>query len=88
MYGDGVPGPGDLGRRVTARRRELGLSREQLAVLAGMSVAYLAYLETRPASPTLGCVIRLADALQTTPDELLGAGSAGPHVPAAQGAPA
>jgi transcriptional regulator with XRE-family HTH domain len=76
MCDEGTPGAGDLGRRVAARRRELGLSREQLAAETGMSLPYLAYLEAYPANPTMTCLIRLADALQMTTDELCGAGLA------------
>ena len=37
---------------------------------------YLAYLETYPANVTVSCLIRLARALQTTPEALLGAAPA------------
>ena len=76
MYGDGAPDPGDLGRRIAARRRHLGWNRAELAAKAGLSVPYLTYIETRPAAPTMTCLIELADALQTTAEDLLGAGHA------------
>jgi transcriptional regulator with XRE-family HTH domain len=66
-------GPGDLGRRIAARRRQLGWTRAELAARAGLSVPYLTYLETRPAAPTMTCLIELADALETTAEALLGA---------------
>jgi transcriptional regulator with XRE-family HTH domain len=81
MCGNGAPGPGDLGRRITARREQLGWSRKQLAVRAGLSVAYLTYIETHPAVVTMACLVGLADALGTTVAALLGAESAG-QVPA------
>jgi nitroimidazol reductase NimA-like FMN-containing flavoprotein (pyridoxamine 5'-phosphate oxidase superfamily) len=71
-------GPGDLGRRLSRRREELQLSKRQLAELAGMSVPYVEYLETHPALPTQAALRRLATALQTTPEMLLGAGPSGP----------
>lgn len=80
MYSGGVPGPGDLGRRIATRRKHLGWSREQLAVRAGLSVSYLAYIETYPAVVTAACLTELADALETTVGALLGAGSAGQEV--------
>ena len=83
MYGDRIPGPGDLGRRIAARRRQLGCSRAELAAKAGLSVAYLTYLETRPALVTMACLLELADALETTAEALLGAGSAVPIAGAA-----
>ena len=36
---------GDLGQRVAHRRRQLGLSREQVAQRAGIEAGYLDYLE-------------------------------------------
>jgi transcriptional regulator with XRE-family HTH domain len=69
------PGPGDLGRRAARRREELGLNRRQVADRAGMSVLYLEYLEGHPARLTGDALMRLADALRTTPSALLGAGA-------------
>ncbi|WP_214322559.1 helix-turn-helix domain-containing protein [Nonomuraea sediminis] len=62
----------DLGRRIVHHRERLGLSREQVAELAGMSPGYLQYLEEQPGSPSGGALFKLASALQTTVDELLG----------------
>jgi transcriptional regulator with XRE-family HTH domain len=76
--------PGDLGTRVSARRKELKLSRRQLAELAGVSVRYLDYLETHPARPAGELLQRLAAALQTAPETLLGVG---PDQPPSQGGP-
>jgi nitroimidazol reductase NimA-like FMN-containing flavoprotein (pyridoxamine 5'-phosphate oxidase superfamily) len=76
--------PGGLGTRVSARRKELKLSRRQLAELAGLSVRYLEYLETHPARPTREVLQQLAAALQTTPEMLLGAGR---DQPPSQGGP-
>ncbi|MFE8993029.1 helix-turn-helix domain-containing protein [Streptomyces collinus] len=64
---------GDLGRRITQRRTELGLSRQETAARAGMSPAYLRYLEERPpADPGAGTLLRLAGALKTTVWHLTG----------------
>lgn len=76
MYENGLAGAGDLGRRVAARRRHLGLSREQVAAQSGISLPYLTYLETHAANVTVSCLMRLAEVLGTTPAALLGA--AGP----------
>jgi transcriptional regulator with XRE-family HTH domain len=64
--------PGDLGRRVAQRRRELGLTREELAALADVQPEYLAYLEERPAQVSADTLLGLAGALGTTPTALLG----------------
>ena len=73
-----APEPGDLGRRVSSRRRDLKLSRRQLAELASLSEPYLEYLETHPAVPTQAALQHLAAALQTTAQALLGAGPGHP----------
>jgi transcriptional regulator with XRE-family HTH domain len=73
MYGNSAPGPGDLGRRIAARRQQLGWSREQLAAKAGLSVNYLTHIETHAAVVTMACLVGLADALGTTVAALLGA---------------
>jgi nitroimidazol reductase NimA-like FMN-containing flavoprotein (pyridoxamine 5'-phosphate oxidase superfamily) len=65
-------GAGDVGRRVAHRRAELGLSREEVAERAGISPTYLAYLETSPAQPNAGQLMRLASALETSYPELAG----------------
>ena len=43
-----------------------------------MSVPYIQYLETHPARPTRAARLQLADALQTTPETLLGADTPAP----------
>ncbi|GGY89008.1 DNA-binding protein [Streptomyces olivaceoviridis] len=70
----GATDAGDIGRRVAEERRRRGLSREVTAGRARMSPDYLAYLEERPADPTLATLIRLADALGTTVAALRGGG--------------
>ena len=67
-----TPSPGEVGRRVAQRRRDLGLSREQLAERAGMAPAYVEYLEDQWAPVPLPSVARIALALNTTVDELQG----------------
>jgi nitroimidazol reductase NimA-like FMN-containing flavoprotein (pyridoxamine 5'-phosphate oxidase superfamily)/DNA-binding transcriptional regulator YiaG len=74
----GTADPGDLSARVGQRRRELKLTRQEVAARAGMSVPYLAYLENHPARPTVAALRQLALALQTTPESLLGAGTGRP----------
>ncbi|MFJ9031827.1 helix-turn-helix domain-containing protein [Streptomyces sp. NPDC102274] len=71
--GDPVPHRADLGRRVVARRRELGLTREDVAVRAGSAPGYIQYLEEHSAAPGTGFLLRLADALETSVPELTGA---------------
>ncbi|MFE9438544.1 DUF1918 domain-containing protein [Streptomyces sp. NPDC006602] len=71
---DRTPNPGDIGRRVAVERHRSGLSLEETARRARMSPDYLAYLEEQPAEPSVGTLIRLADALGTTVAALRGGG--------------
>ena len=72
-------GVGDLGRRVSERRHELGLSVEELARRAGMDPTYVLSLETSP-SPELTRVAlwKLAAALDTKMDFVSGGGTQAP----------
>lgn len=80
--------PGDLGRRVTHRREELGLSGEELARRTGMAPAYIRHLETNAnALPDLRAVLKLANALETTSGFLLGTGQDRPAGAAVAGSP-
>ena len=66
-------GPGDLARRVAHRRKELGLTVEELAQRVGMDPTYLKYFESS-ATPRLsaGMLNLVALVLDTTPIALSG----------------
>ena len=66
--------PSDLGRRLAARRVELGLDRHVVAERAGVDPHYLEYLEREGSEVTPSTLQHLALALATTPDLLLGIG--------------
>lgn len=68
------PDPGDLSRRLAARRAELRLSLRQVALRARLEPRYLAYLENFPGQPAAATLRQLAAALRTTSSALLGAG--------------
>ncbi len=79
---------GDLARRVSHRRNELGLTTEELARQSGVDACFLAYFEQSADSTlTSGALTRIAVALQTTPlaleggevDRPPGTGHAGMH---------
>jgi len=79
---------GDLARRVTDRRTQLGLSTEELARRAGVDAWFLAYFEQSSDTSLSGsALLRLAAALETTTFELEGgdvdgapgSGRSGPH---------
>jgi transcriptional regulator with XRE-family HTH domain len=60
-------GSGDLGRRIVERRRQLGLTTEEVANRAGMAPGYLEYLEQTPsADPSAALLMRLAAALEVS----------------------
>jgi transcriptional regulator with XRE-family HTH domain len=67
------PHPGDVSRRVALLREELGLSREQLALRAGMAPTFVQYVEEQSDTIGTGPLLRLAAALHTTAGQLLGA---------------
>ncbi|MEU5030219.1 DUF1918 domain-containing protein [Streptomyces milbemycinicus] len=71
---DEEPNPGDIGRRVATERKRQGLTRVEAARRARMAPDYLAYLEERPADPSLASLIRLAAALGTSVAALRGGG--------------
>ncbi|PWK65186.1 hypothetical protein BCL76_113173 [Streptomyces sp. CG 926] len=69
----GTAGRTDLGRRLAARREALGLTREDLGRRCGADGHYIAYLEEHAAAPAIGTLVRLADVLGVTVDDLTGA---------------
>ncbi|WP_433395190.1 helix-turn-helix domain-containing protein [Streptomyces sp. CA-146814] len=66
------PPRGDIGRRVAARRLQLDLTRQDVALRAGAAPGYIQYVEEQSATPGIGFLLRLADALETTVPELTG----------------
>ncbi|MEU9126923.1 pyridoxamine 5'-phosphate oxidase family protein [Kitasatospora sp. NPDC048540] len=69
---DGSPvAPEDIARRIALRSRQLGLTREELANRAGMSLRYLQHLEELGEGFDQASVLRLAAALQMPYGELL-----------------
>ncbi|MFE9816979.1 pyridoxamine 5'-phosphate oxidase family protein [Streptomyces sp. NBC_00236] len=65
---------GDIGRRVATRRKQLGLSRQDVALRAAAAPGYIEYVEEHSsAAPGIGFLLRLANALETSVEELTGA---------------
>ncbi|MCX5010332.1 MULTISPECIES: pyridoxamine 5'-phosphate oxidase family protein [unclassified Streptomyces] len=73
QHADEPAGRTDLGRRMAARRAALGLSREELGRKCGADGNYITYLEEHSASPAIGTLVRIADVLGVTVDDLTGA---------------
>jgi len=64
--------PGErMAKRLKTLRRRRGLTQEALATKAGLSRTYLARLETARQDPTLGTLVKLAQALRVPVVRLL-----------------
>jgi transcriptional regulator with XRE-family HTH domain len=61
----------EIGKRIAARRKELGLKQAQVCERAGINDKYLSCIERATSIPSLEVVMRLALALDTTPDRFL-----------------
>ena len=61
----------EIGRRIARRRKELGLRQVQVCERAGINDKYLSCIERATSIPSLEVVMKLALALDTTPDEFL-----------------
>jgi transcriptional regulator with XRE-family HTH domain len=64
------PGAEAFGRRLKARREELGLSRRDLVEASGLSYPYVSQLETGYRLPSHSALAALAQALELSPSEL------------------
>ena len=60
-----------IGKRIAARRKELGLKQTEGCEKAGINDKYLSCIERATSIPSLEVVMRLALALETTPDSFL-----------------
>lgn len=60
-----------FGRRVRARREELGLSQERLADTAGLHWTFVGQVERGQRNLTLHNILKLAAALRCDPGELV-----------------
>ena len=62
---------GEIGKRIARRRKELGLKQSEVEEKADLSYKYLSNIERSVSIPSLEVIMRLAAALDTTPDEFL-----------------
>ena len=60
-----------IDKHIAARRKELGLKQTEVCDKAGINEKYLSCIERATSIPSLEVVIRLAQALDTTPDFFL-----------------
>lgn len=61
----------EVGQRIAARRRELGLKQWQVNEMAGLSDKYLSNIERATSILSIDVLMKLCFALKTTPDNLL-----------------
>lgn len=61
----------EIGRRIARRRKEMGLRQVQVCERAGINDKYLSCIERATSIPSLEVIMKLALALDTTPDEFL-----------------
>jgi len=61
----------EVGRRIAARRRALGLKQNKVNEMAELSDKYLSNIETARSIPSIDVLMRICKALDTTPDYIL-----------------
>lgn len=61
----------EIGKRIARRRKELGLRQVQVCERAGINDKYLSCIERATSIPSLEVIMKLALAMDTTPDEFL-----------------
>lgn len=71
----------EIGKRIAARRKELGLKQYQVCEMIDVNYKYLSNLETGRSAPSLELIMSLCRALDTTPDRLLTGTDAQPVSP-------
>ena len=61
----------EIGKRIARRRRELGLKQSELSERVNNSNTYMSSIERAISIPSTEVIMRLAIALETTPDTFL-----------------
>ena len=61
----------EIGERIARRRKELGLKQSEVEEKADLGYKYLSNIERSISIPSVEVIMRLAVALDTTPDEFL-----------------
>lgn len=60
-----------IGKRIAQRRKALGLRQVEVCEKAGINDKYLSCIERATSIPSLDVLVKLAEALDTTPDTFL-----------------
>lgn len=61
----------EIGQRIAARRKQLGLRQTQVCEQCGINGNYLSNIERAVSIPSLEVLMRICSALDTSPDALL-----------------
>ena len=61
----------EIGKRIARRRKEFGLKQSEVEEKADLGYKYLSNIERSISIPSVEVIMRLAVALDTTPDEFL-----------------
>ena len=61
----------EIGKRIARRRKDLGLKQSEVEEKADLGYKYLSNIERSISIPSVEVIMRLAVALDTTPDEFL-----------------
>ena len=61
----------EIGKHIARRRKELGLKQSEVEEKADLGYKYLSNIERSISIPSVEVIMRLAVALDTTPDEFL-----------------
>lgn len=62
---------GAIGKRIRERRSRLGLSQEQMAERANLSVQHVSHIETANTKLSLPVLVQIANTLGVSPNDLL-----------------
>lgn len=60
-----------IGKRIALRRHELGLKQTEVCELCSINEKYLSNIERAKSIPSIDTVLRICEALDTTPDAIL-----------------
>jgi len=62
---------GEIGKRISAKRREFGFTQETLAEMVDMSINQISNIEIYKSIPSVETILKLCEVLKTTPDYFL-----------------
>lgn len=61
----------EIGKRIARRRHELGLKQTEICERCSMNEKYLSNIERAKSIPSIDVLLRICQALDTTPDAIL-----------------